>query len=518
MLQRSGPSSLRVALNRFPIGAVFGLALALSAGPAFASPLFEIAGAGNGGGQNARFTTPGTPATYFNPALLPAVPRTLSFGVRVLQDSVSLTLDGREGGDVPLDLLNSYNPDLTGFEYATYPTEWVVDGCDPAAGGDCQRALEARPRQGAGTSGTVRPYVSIGLVQPIFEERLVFGIHGLIPAGSFTGGDQFFVDEREQFFSNSLHPELLGDRLAAPSIAVALASEPVDGFSIGAGLGIRLRTSAQADTFVIDGNDQEGTLQLSTGIDVSIGVAPYLGLNYEIGDRAASLSATVHSPNRFDVDVGLLTQLADGDNQTASRTATLDYMPWQFGFGGEVAMPSADSWHIAVTGGVVYRLWSQYVDRQSDTPSGDYEWSDTLSPSLGARFEHERTSFGVDGQYTPTSVPPQTGRTNYVDSDRFGFDGHVAQEVRFAGLDLRIGLNGQLQRVVPRSQTKIDPDTSQEPDPSLVIDEFPDEAVDVRRQRPVASATGLQTNNPGWPGFSSEGWIWGAGFNLELLY
>lgn len=507
-------------MNISHIGVLFGLALlTLGGGTAAASPLFEIAGAGNGGGSNARFVSPGTPSTYFNPALLPYVPRTLSFGVRVLQDSVSLTLDGRDGGDVPLDLLDSYNPDLTGFEYATYPTEWIEDGCDPAAGGDCQRALAPRPRQGAGSSGTVRPYVSLGLVQPIFEEDLVFGMHGLIPAGSFTGGDQFFVDEREQFFSNSLHPELLGDRLAAPSIAVALASAPIDGLSFGAGLGIRLRTSAQADTFVIDGNDQEGTLQLSTGIDVSIGVAPYLGVRYEFGERAASLSATVHSPNRFDVDVGLQTLLADGDNQTASRTATLDYMPWQLGFGGDIQMPSSDAWHIAVTGGVVYRMWSNYVDRQSDTPSGDYAWSDTFSPSLGARFEHERTTFGVDASYTPTPVPPQTGRTNYVDSDRFGFDGHLARDVRFAGLDLRVGLHGQLQRITSRHQAKIDPDTSlEEPDESLVIDEFPDDAVDVRRQRPVESATGLQTNNPGWPGFASAGWLWGAGFNLELLY
>jgi hypothetical protein len=88
-----------------------------------------------------------------------------------------------------------------------------------------------------------------------------------------------------------------------------------------------------------------------------------------------------------------------------------------------------------------------------------------------------------------------------------------------AGLDLRVGLNGQIDRIARRHHTKITPDTSiTEPDPSLVIDEFPDSAVDVRRQEPVSQALGLQTNNPGWPGYQSSGWLWGAGFSLELLY
>jgi hypothetical protein len=49
-----------------------------------------------------------------------------------------------------------------------------------------------------------------------------------------------------------------------------------------------------------------------------------------------------------------------------------------------------------------------------------------------------------------------------------------------------------------------------------VRDELPDDAVDTRGQ-PIQSAAGLQTNNPGWPGFSSSGFLFGAGVNLALL-
>ena len=50
--------------------------------------------------------------------------------------------------------------------------------------------------------------------------------------------------------------------------------------------------------------------------------------------------------------------------------------------------------------------------------------------------------------------------------------------------------------------------------PALVKDELPDDAQ--LGLRPAAGAAGLQTNNPGFPGFSSEGWLAGAGLYVEV--
>lgn len=501
------------------LAAVGALLLALSTPSAHASPLFEVMGGESGGGMNARFSTAGVPSTHFNPALMTQVPRRLSFGVHVVQDAVSMTLMGRSGVDVPLSLLDAYNPDLTAFDDPSFPTEWLENGCDPSQGGRCARVFSPRPRQDAGSSGEARPYASVGLVHGLFQNKLVLGFYVLVPIGDFTGGDQFFVDEREQFFSNSLHAELLSDRLSAPSISVSLGSEIVDGLSIGAGLGIRLRTDAFAETYVTDANDQSGTLQLSTDIGVNVGVAPFAAIAYVFGDNDATLTATVHSPNRFDVGVGVGTILPDGDNQTAKRSVTLDYMPWQIGFGGEVALPTREGLRVALTGGAVYRTWSNYVDRQSDRPSGAYEWSDTISPSLGVRFERTDWNAGADLRYEPTPIPRQTGRTNYVDNDRLGGAAHFSHGFTLADLDMRFGVSGQLNRLLPRSQRKLTPDTTPGmADRDLVLDEFPDDAIDTRRQLPVAEAAGLQTNNPGWPGFESEGWLWGLGLTLEFLY
>ena len=50
------------------------------------------------------------------------------------------------------------------------------------------------------------------------------------------------------------------------------------------------------------------------------------------------------------------------------------------------------------------------------------------------------------------------------------------------------------------------------------FDEFPDNAVNPVEDptAPLPEAQGLQTNNPGYPGFSSEGWLLAAGLSLEM--
>ena len=54
--------------------------------------------------------------------------------------------------------------------------------------------------------------------------------------------------------------------------------------------------------------------------------------------------------------------------------------------------------------------------------------------------------------------------------------------------------------------------------PQLVVDEVPDDAVDGQLGDPIPNRAGLQTNNPGFPGFSSGGWIVGGAIHLSILY
>jgi hypothetical protein len=72
--------------------------------------------------------------------------------------------------------------------------------------------------------------------------------------------------------------------------------------------------------------------------------------------------------------------------------------------------------------------------------------------------------------------------------------------------------------LLPRYQWK--PPTPAEPSgannyPALVADELPDNAqID---GAPIAGASGLQTNNPGWPGFGSQGVVLAGGLFLSVI-
>jgi hypothetical protein len=114
-------------------------------------------------------------------------------------------------------------------------------------------------------------------------------------------------------------------------------------------------------------------------------------------------------------------------------------------------------------------------------------------------------------------VPPQTGRSNYVDNDRISSS--LGVQYRFTVLHTAfwIGVQAQVHKLLERHQTKLPTPTS--PDgtnlaPNRVKDELPDDAQ--ISGEPVASAAGLQTNNPGWPGFTSGGWILGGTLTLTV--
>jgi hypothetical protein len=50
----------------------------------------------------------------------------------------------------------------------------------------------------------------------------------------------------------------------------------------------------------------------------------------------------------------------------------------------------------------------------------------------------------------------------------------------------------------------------------FVLDEVPDDAQ--VGGAPLAGSEGLQTNNPGWPGFVSSGWIFGGSASVSYRY
>lgn len=485
--------------------------LAALAGEAAASPLFELAGGVTGlGGFNARTVSAGSSSTYFNPALLPQAEQTLELGVMVLSDQISMTLDGRPGGNVPLvvgDRQIVY-PNGDPISNATVPTDWLQHGCSVSQCGE--PAFAPRPRQAAGTSGNTRAYAIVGLVSHVLDDTLVLAVQGLIPADQFTTAQSFFNDERAQFFSNSLHPELYGDRLTATSLSFGAGSRLFDELSIGASFTLSLTNTAKASTYVRDPVDYDKII-LSTDVAVDANVSPHFGIVYEPID-ALDLTATLHSQQEFVIDTAVGATLPAGNESVTTRRAVHAFLPWTFGLGGALTTLKGPLYELRVVSTLEYALWSDYIDRHADHPGAEgkqFGWSNVVSGSVGARFSYGMARTMLDLTYYPSPVPPQTGRRNYVDNDRVGLALGADYQFTFLGLRWRPGLQLTGYRLVPRYQRKND---------ALLVDELPDDAVDARTGAPIPGAQGLQTNNPGWPGFASEGWIFGGSFTVALLY
>jgi hypothetical protein len=488
--------------------AVVILLLLLVPRAANTSPLFELAGGTTGTGSfNARVTGAGAPSTYFNPALLAFAPQSFELGVLVLSDQISTTLDGRQRGNVPL-ALGAFDAYVDGVPISknTIPTQWLERGCPEPT---CSPPFAARPRQAAGSSGVTRAYQILGLVSHLVKDKLVLGLHALLPYGEFTTAKAFYNDEREQFFTNSLHPELYSDRMTATSLAFGAALRLVPELSFGLSFTLSLVNAAEANTYVPNSTDYEQLL-VSTDVGVTASVAPHFAVTWAPVDETR-VSAALHTVQKLEINTQIAAILPGGNESGTTRSSVHSYMPWIISVGMHQKVLQVGRHELGVAGTVSYSNWSSYVDRHGESPDrygSRFAFRDTLSGSLGLR--HATQVFGsfLDVAYQPSPVPPQTGRSNYVDNDRLSMSIGAERTFELFGLKFRPSAQLQAHRLLPRYQRKND---------ALIRDELPDEAETLAGD-PVPGRRGLQTNNPGWPGFASEGWIFGGSVALALMF
>jgi hypothetical protein len=500
--------------NRALSGALL-LTPLLAAADAAGSPLLDLAGGTDGmGAMQAGTVEGGASAAYFNPALLVEAPSGLTIGVLTLSEQLGITVDGRPGTQyaVPGGVANVTHANGSAIGNVPLPTNLLQNGSAATA---LNPAVAARPRQGAGTGHETFFYETIGFVAKLFDGRLALGFHGIVPDGDFTNLDAFYSDEREQYFSNSLHPELYADRMTALSFAFGAGWRVTDTFSVGLGASLSLRAGVGAPTFVANAGELQNLL-IDTNAKVNTSVSPNLGLSWKPTSRWR-VSGTVHAPEKVELNVDFSFLLPTGLQQGSTFALVYDYMPWQIGAGSEYDLVQTPDDTLTVAATAVYGKWSDYLDRHGQAPIAAYGWYDTLTPTAGLRFKHHKVGTLLDLQYKPSPVPLQTGRTNYVDNDRAGVTAGVEYAFDLWHTAMRVGAQAQAYWLIPRHQTKLP--TPDEPDgldhyPALVADELPDDSQVAGV--PLAGSQGLQTNNPGWPGFGSEGAIVGGGVYLSV--
>jgi long-chain fatty acid transport protein len=501
------PSPLR------PLVILCAAVASLSSRPASASPLIETMGSigGNAGAQGV-VSGPGAASTYFNPAALTEAEDSLLVSFALVSEQIGLTYDGRRGGDVPLVVAGRdiQGPNGTPLPNQIVPTQWLQNGCPAGTTpGTCPPpGFAARPRGAQDMSGKTRTYVTVGLVKHLLPDRLSFGFYAMLPLSSFTTANAFYPDEREALFSNSLSPELYGDRLTAISIVLGAGLKLLPNLSIGVGLSLGLTNAAASQTYVNDPSNYD-TLLLRNGVSTQANASPTVGAFYKPA-RWLRFGATVHSPESFDIDTTVTATLPTGNSSVTTRHNVFDWMPWSVEVGSEADVIKHGTYTMSIAASLKYAFWSAYQDRMGQSPSvygADLGWSDTLSGAIGIRHRFRRVRGFIDLTYTPSPVPEQIGASNYVDNSRVGLALGADYDLVLGPLRIRPGLQLFADRMIYRHNTKVD---------SRITDELPDGSVFGSTHDPVPGAAGLQTNNPGWPGFASQGWLMGGAFTLQV--
>jgi hypothetical protein len=469
--------------------------------PAYASPMLETVGAATSNNPFTARVLPSGPAdAYFNPALLIGQPSAQLGSFLVIQD-LSLRLKPRpEGIDVDAAIYDARvpNPDGSTSRMPTRPL--------PTS------ALR-NPRGSVSPDHDSLFLVGGAVVEPI-PNTLALGVFALLPTRAFQTQSSRFVDEREQYFSNSLSFERYGENFDTNLVAFGMGLRILP--RLDAGLGLTLTTEGEADNeiFVPDASNQD-VMHINTNVRVMTRLRPHAGLAFEPIDHLR-LSSTVHLPSSNEVSGENDLQLWNFEYPPGqqsfrqSYTYRTQYMPLRVALGlahDSIRSPDGEGWAAGAT--VTYTRWSDYLNRHRQEPLD--AWVDTLSIAAGARWQGEVHRVGADVDYAPSPVPDQVGRTNYVDNDRLG--SAVTYGIAWSIGDIRLetGLHLQAHRLIERSVTKSTRATNP------VVDEFPS-SIDGRTGVPIPQSAGLQTNNPGYPGFSSEGWLFGAGVSITARF
>lgn len=487
MMNRTSENSVRVAGRVAAIGCL--LVGSLVGAGAQASP-FELYGASARGialGNAMTAEAAAADAVFYNVAALTRSVPGVSVAFMVGTDGARVALAPRPSGY-----------DIQDYGSAT-PTV-------PSAG-----TQNVRSDTGAlGTFGTV----TIGGVTALGSPRFRLGFLATFPTFGVDGASTRFSDERERLFSNQLSYELVGDRARRFDIEGGLAYRVFDQLSIGLGFTLLPTATIVNGVYLQNATDQS---------EVDIALLQRQGFNAGftagiLGELAdwMRLGLSFRQGVGFPIDGNNLIQirgLSEGDVDEYPINQQLSWLPQSspttVSLGG-----AADLERTTIVLDVKWAQWANYRDTQGE----DTGFENTLSPRAGVEYRYsDSTTARVGLSWDPSPVPEQTGRTNYVDNDRTGASLGASHRFELMGRDLQVSwyLQGQLlmSRETAKASAVAYPQCAD--GVTVLCDEVPDDLSDPRTGAALPGTGGLQTGNPGFPGFSSGGWLGAMGVEFQ---
>lgn len=491
----------------------------------YGAALLELYGAPDSiNPHSARIFAPGPEAAYFNPALLIGQKDSLNIGFSVLVQALKIGYNDKDSGfDVPPEvyLVNSdtfhkgeANLTLEQRRYTPIPTADLMSS------------------RGSSTPEGYDMYVVVGGTKELFDIKKSFffaiGGYAMLPTSQVSGQGPFYSDEREAYFTNSLHYELLGDRLDSFQAAFSIAGGDKKFFAIGAGINLGISADSSINVYVPNANKAQ-LLLFNPPIAVHTLVSPEFGFVITPIENL-KIAGTTHLPAvNFNVDINVDIQIwnwpyaADPNDPTKKQKyitsglgTTYGWDPLRCALAASYDIPIKNKYKLGLMATGIWNHWTPYIDRNAETPFD--KWHDTISGSFGTNLKSESRELGLDFWYEPSPVPDQSGRSNYVDNSRLGISGGWTEFFKISNITIAAGVNAQLQYLIKRSVTKTRTElTGTQPEGTYpVVDDFP-ESPDLQGQT-IPTSVGFQTNNPGFPGFSSSGFLVGSGLFVKVLF
>ncbi len=448
----------------------------------------------NGGGM-VPFNGPAHPdapfAAYHNPSQLGFQKKQTGFSYIFMYHNFDISLKNRSAG---LDIDESI---FRAREYLP-------------GGGSRALTLHPLPTSYLKSRGSFNPsqqlhYMAISLNQPLIPEKLVMGAVIMLPVTYMQQQSPFFIDEREQYFSNSLHYELYEDRYQMQTIAGAFAFRPHPSISLGVGMVMNMYTQAVSALYMPDATDQDN-FYIAPQVKIAPTINPYFGTTFRVR-KGWSHSLTLHleesMTTEMNTDMSFFMSEDSGFSSEGKKISMVyGFLPLRADFGSYFKYRKLE---FASTIG--YQQWSSYRNRMGEEP---YEpWLNTLSLAIHANYKTSLGRFGLGMKYQPTPVPEQEGRENYVDSDRLSLALSWKYNFTVYGRALALTMNLQYHHLLERNFIK------NLNNANSVYDEYP-LSVDSETGEIIPASEGFQTNNPGYPGYSHGGGIFAGSVMLTV--
>jgi long-chain fatty acid transport protein len=465
---------------------------------------------GRSNSQSAYGASPGV--LYSNPALLTDLEDQFGLGIILIQPSLKATLMERPpNADVPITF---YDSDV-GIEGSN------LDRPLPTVELPNQRANNNRD--------SLSSYLAIGLVHSLGCEDFRLGLTMLVPASGLIGFETYYPDERDQYFSNTVHFTRFGEWSEVFTVLLGAAYRPLDWLSVGASVETSLNAKATLNAFVPEATVQDYALA-NLSMDADPIARAIVGVNARPLEML-SFSVVWRDRRFFKMDTDALLNLWNyhepGDTTVPKRVKqdhllALDFEPMEVSLAAGVHFDELTA-EVSVT----WNHWADYLDvhhqraqetavfepTNPDDPEiegGPFAFSDTWSVGAGVAWEYLQGFTATGGlAYRPSPVPAQTGRTNYVDNDILSAS--LGHRFNFSLWDRSLQVDVGLQFIYMLNETV-------HKDFSMIRDEFADRARTLIDGQPMSEAQGLQTNNPGFPGYEFGGWSLAGSVSLSYLF